>query len=157
MIEIADERERFEAIAQDYAKNPTRHVSHFTSQSRTRRTQFRLSIDNYSAREMSAVTISKRRSMSARPDMTGAERTFANSYRPDEDIIRYNRNSKVYKGKAGEYARVIDTNHEKNEITVRFDNGRKLTTTRTAFRCERLLRSRACLRRRRSRSVSRSL
>jgi ATP-dependent exoDNAse (exonuclease V) alpha subunit len=27
----------------------------------------------------------------------------------------------------GDYARVITTNHEKNEITVRFDNGRKLT------------------------------
>ena len=29
--------------------------------------------------------------------------------------------------KAGDYAKVIDTNHEKNEITVRFDNGRSGT------------------------------
>ena len=63
----------------------------------------------------------------SRADMTGPERTFANSYRPDEDIIRYNRTSKVYKVKAGDYARVIDTDHEKNRITVRFADGRKLT------------------------------
>ena len=60
-----------------------------------------------------------------RSDMTGAERTFANSYRPGEDIIRYNRNSN--KAKIGEYAQVLKTDHEKNEITVRFDNGRTLT------------------------------
>jgi hypothetical protein len=58
--------------------------------------------------------------------MTGAERGFANAYRP-EDVIRYNRNSKVHKVKAGDYAKVIDTNHEKNEITVRFADSRTAT------------------------------
>jgi hypothetical protein len=53
-----------------------------------------------------------------RQDMTGTERTFANSYVPDEDIIRYNRVSKVYGFSVGDYARVTATNHEKNEITV---------------------------------------
>jgi len=48
-----------------------------------------------------------------RQDMTGAERTFANAYRPDEDIIRYNRASKVYKVKLGDYASVVAVNHEK--------------------------------------------
>ena len=62
-----------------------------------------------------------------RQDMTGTERTFANSYRPGEDTIRYNRASKVYKVKVGDYATVTATNHEKNEITVRFANGRTLT------------------------------
>jgi superfamily I DNA/RNA helicase len=59
-------------------------------------------------------------------DMTGPERTFANAYRPGEDVIRYNHTSKVYKTKPGDYAKVIANNHEKNEITVRFANGRKL-------------------------------
>jgi ATP-dependent exoDNAse (exonuclease V) alpha subunit len=59
--------------------------------------------------------------------MTGAERTFANAYQPDEDIIRYNRASKVYKVKPGDYASVIGVNHERNELTVRFANGRTLT------------------------------
>src|SRR5688500_4657792 len=62
----------------------------------------------------------------ARNDMTGTERTFANAYRPD-DVIHYNRNSKVYKVKAGDYAKVVDTNDEKNEITVRFADGRTVT------------------------------
>ena len=62
-----------------------------------------------------------------RQDMTVTERTFANSYRPGEDTIRYNRASKVFKVKVGDYATVTATNHEKNEITVRFANGRTLT------------------------------
>jgi hypothetical protein len=62
-----------------------------------------------------------------RKDMTGAERTFANSYRPNEDIIRYGSASKVHKVKAGDYARVINTDPETNKITVRLWNGRELT------------------------------
>ena len=62
-----------------------------------------------------------------RQDMTGTERTFANAYVPDEDIIRYNRASKVYGVSVGDYAQVSDTNHEENEITVRIENGRELT------------------------------
>jgi hypothetical protein len=58
--------------------------------------------------------------------MTGAERTFANSYRPNEDIIRYNSASEKLKVKAGDYARVIDTDHETNRITVQFFDGREL-------------------------------
>ena len=65
--------------------------------------------------------------------MTGAERTFANSYRPNEDIIRYNSASKVYKVKAGDYAKVVATDHEKNKITVCFLNGRELTYNPTRF------------------------
>lgn len=62
-----------------------------------------------------------------RQDMTGTERTFANSYVPDEDIIRYNRVSKVYGFNVGDYAKVTATNHEKNEITVQSADGREVT------------------------------
>jgi conjugative relaxase-like TrwC/TraI family protein len=62
-----------------------------------------------------------------RQDMTGTERTFANAYVPGEDIIRYNRASKVYDVKVGDYALVTAKNHEENEITVHFENGRQLT------------------------------
>jgi hypothetical protein len=58
--------------------------------------------------------------------MTGPDRTFANSYRPNEDIIRYNCASDKLKVKAGEYARVIGTEHETNRITVEFFDGREL-------------------------------
>jgi len=62
-----------------------------------------------------------------RHDMTGTERTFANFYLPGEDIIRYNRASKVYQVEVGDYARVTAANHEKNEITVNMEDGRELT------------------------------
>ena len=61
-----------------------------------------------------------------RQDMTGTERTFANAYVPGEDIIRYNRASKVYAVSVGDYALVTAKNHEANEITVHFENGREL-------------------------------
>ncbi|MGI8835268.1 MAG: MobF family relaxase, partial [Pyrinomonadaceae bacterium] len=62
-----------------------------------------------------------------RQNMTGTERTFANAYVPGEDIIRYNRASKVYQVNVGDYALVTAKNHEKNEITVHFESGRDLT------------------------------
>ena len=62
-----------------------------------------------------------------RQDMTGTERTFANAYVPGEDIIRYNRASKVYGVEVGEYALVTAKDHRDNEITVHFENGRELT------------------------------
>jgi hypothetical protein len=46
---------------------------------------------------------------------------------PDEDIIRYNRASKVYGFSVGDYARVTATNHEKNEITVQRPDGHEIT------------------------------
>ncbi len=68
-----------------------------------------------------------------RPDMTGPERTFANSYGPEEDIIRYNSASNVFQVKAGDYARVIATDHERNEITVRFLMAARSPITRRGF------------------------
>ncbi len=62
-----------------------------------------------------------------RQDMTGTERTFANAYVPGEDIIRYNRASRVYGIEVGDYAVVTTKNHKENEITVHFENGRELT------------------------------
>src|SRR5438445_3743888 len=59
--------------------------------------------------------------------MTGTERTFANAYVPGEDIIRYNRASKVYGVEVGDYALVTAKNHKENEITVHFESGRELT------------------------------
>jgi ATP-dependent exoDNAse (exonuclease V) alpha subunit len=126
VIEIADERERFEAIAQDYAKNPTGTL--VISPANRERAELNLLIH----RELQREGIVSRNDQQttiyvARPDMTGPERTFANSYRPFDDIIRYNSASKVHNVKAGDHARVIETDHETNRITVRFPNGRKLT------------------------------
>ncbi len=125
VIEIADERERLQAMAQDYATSPSSTL--VISPANRERAQLNslihreLQRDGTVSRDDHQMTI-----YVARNDMTGTERTFANAYRP-EDVIHYNRNSKVYKVRAGDYAKVIDINHKKNEITVRFDNGRTVT------------------------------
>ncbi|HEX2268390.1 MAG TPA: AAA family ATPase [Pyrinomonadaceae bacterium] len=125
VIEIADEHERFEAIAQDYAKNPTGTL--VISAANRERSELNSLIHRELQRE--GIVSSNDQQMTiyvARPDMTGPERTFANSYRPNEDIIRYNSASEKLKVKAGEYGVVIDTDHARNKITVLFDDGRTL-------------------------------
>jgi len=126
VIEIADERERFEAIAQDYAKNPTNAL--VISPANRERSELNLLIHRELQRE-GIVSREDHQTMVyvTRSDMTGPERGFANSYRPDEDIIRYNSASEKLKVKAGDYARVVDTDHETNKITVQFFDGRELT------------------------------
>src|SRR5205085_12704736 len=125
-IEITDERERLKAVAAKYSKNPTNTL--VISPANRERTQLNTLIHQQLQREGKVSRNDHHMNVYVnRQDMTGAERTFANAYRPDEDIIRYNRASKVYKVKVGDYATVTGVNHEKNEISVRFANGRTLT------------------------------
>jgi ATP-dependent exoDNAse (exonuclease V) alpha subunit len=126
VIEIADERERFEALAHDYCKDPTDKLVISPGN------RERIALNSLIHRELQREGIVSRNDQQttvyvSRSDMTGPERTFANSYRPFDDIIRYNSASKVHNVKAGDHARVIETDHETNKITVRFLNGRKLT------------------------------
>lgn len=126
VIEIADERERLEAMAQAYCKNPTNTL--VISPANRERSQLNSLIHHQLQREGKVSRDDHQMKVYVnRQDMTGTERTFANSYRPGEDIIRYNRASRVYKVNVGDYATVIATNHEKNEITVRFEDGHTLT------------------------------
>jgi predicted extracellular nuclease len=138
VIEIANERERLEAIAQDYCKSPTNTL--VISPANRERVSLNALIHRQLQHEGQVSRSEQQMNVYVnRQDMTGTERTFANSYRPGEDIIRYNHASKVYKVNVGDYAKVTCTNHETNEITVLFDNGRALTYDPTRlFRCERL-------------------
>jgi len=119
VIEIVDERERLETIAQDYARNPTGTL--VISPANRERSELNWVIHRELQRGgMVSGKYQQTTVYVARPDMTGPERTFANSDRPNKDIIRYNSASEKLKVKAGAYARVIDTDHETNKITVRF-------------------------------------
>jgi conjugative relaxase-like TrwC/TraI family protein len=124
VIEIANEQERFEAIAKNYCQNPVGTL--VVSPANRERVELNLRIHKQLQREGKVSRDDHQIKVYVNRDMTGPERTFANAYRPGEDVIRYNHTSKVYKTKPGDYAKVIETNHEKNEITVRFANGRKL-------------------------------
>jgi conjugative relaxase-like TrwC/TraI family protein len=126
VIEISDQRERLERIAQDYCKQPTNTL--VISPANRERSQLNSLIHQQLQQEGKVSRDDHEMKVYInRQDMTGAERTFANAYRPEEDIIRYNRASKVYKVQPGDYASVIGVNHERNELTVRFANGRTLT------------------------------
>jgi conjugative relaxase-like TrwC/TraI family protein len=126
VLEIADERERLEAMAQDYCKNPTNTL--VISPANRERVELNSLIHRELQRGGKVSRAEQQMKVYVnRQDMTGTERTFANSYRPGADVIRYNNASRVYKINVGDYALVTATNHEMNEITVRFDNGRTLT------------------------------
>jgi conjugative relaxase-like TrwC/TraI family protein len=126
VIEIPNERERLEAMAQDYCKSPPNTL--VISPANRERVSLNALIHRQLQRQGNVSRDEQQIKVYVnRQDMTGTERTFANSYRPGEDIIRYNHSSKVYKVNVGDYATVTATNHETNEITVRFDNGRTLT------------------------------
>ena len=125
VIEIEDEQLRLEAIAKNYCKNPVNTL--VVSPANRERVQLNSLIHKQLQREGKVSRNDHQMKVYVeRKDISGPERTFANAYRPGEDIIRYHYASKVYKVNVGDYATVIATNHEKNEITVRFDNGRKL-------------------------------
>jgi ATP-dependent exoDNAse (exonuclease V) alpha subunit len=126
IVEIADPKDRLRSISSAYCESPdnTLVVSP--------RNRERVELNSLIHRQLRqdgriGQTDHQMTVYVNRQDMTGTERTFANAYRPGEDIIRYNRASKVYDVKVGDYALVTAKNHVENEITVRFENGRQLT------------------------------
>jgi conjugative relaxase-like TrwC/TraI family protein len=126
VIEIADEKQRLKAIAKAFCESPENTL--VVSPANRDRVKInslihqRLQREGKISRDDHHMTVYVNRQ-----DMTGTERTFANSYLPGEDIIRYNRASKVYQVEVGDYGRVTAANHEKNEITVSLKDGRELT------------------------------
>ncbi len=124
--EIIDDEERLRAIASDYVSNPKRTLVISPAN------QERVAINSIIHRELQERgTISAAdhdtRVLVLRQDMTGAERKFALSYVPQEDVIRYNKGSKVFGINKGDYARVMSTTHADNELTVKLRDGREVT------------------------------
>lgn len=126
VIEIADDGKRLQAIAADYCRRPegTLVISPANRE--------RVTLNNLIHEKLKAEGRVGRRDhvtevYTARQDMTGAERTFAGAYVPDEDVIRYNRASKVYGVGVGDYGRITATDHRQNTITVRMEDGREIT------------------------------
>jgi conjugative relaxase-like TrwC/TraI family protein len=126
VIEIADEKQRLKAIAKAFCESPENTL--VVSPANRERVQINSLIHKRLQREGKVSHDDHQMTVYVnRQDMTSTERTFANSYLPGEDIIRYNRASKVYQVEVGDYARVTAANHEKNEITVNLKDGRELT------------------------------
>jgi conjugative relaxase-like TrwC/TraI family protein len=126
VVEIAKQKERLQAIAVAYCQSPNNTLV-ISPANRDRVTinsliHQQLQRDGKIGREDRQVSV-----LLNREDMTGVERTFASSYVPDEDVIRYNRASKVYNVKVGDYSRVVATDHANNTLTVRMPDGREFT------------------------------
>jgi conjugative relaxase-like TrwC/TraI family protein len=124
--EVVDDEDRLRAIARDYVSNPKRTLVISPAN------QERVAINSIIHQELQtkgliAATEYETRVLVLRQDMTGAERKFALSYVPHEDVIRYNKASKVYGVNKGEYARVLNTSHIDNELTVQLQDGREIT------------------------------
>jgi len=124
--EISDTSKRLKVIAAVYCRSPENSL--VVSPRNRERVKLnslihkRLQRDGRVSRDDHQMTVYVNRQ-----DMTGTERTFANAYVPGEDIIRYNRASKVYGVEVGDYALVTAKNHKENEITVHLESGRELT------------------------------
>lgn len=126
IAEIVDAKQRLKTIAAAFCDNPDNTL--VVSPRNRERVQINSLIHRQLQRDGKVSQDDHQMTVYVnRQDMTGTERTFANAYVPGEDIIRYNRASKVYGVEVGEYALVNGKNHAENEITVHFENGRELT------------------------------
>jgi len=126
VTEIVDDEERLRAIASDYVSNPKRTL--VISPANRERVAIN-SIIHRELQEQGIVSAAdhETRVLVLRQDMTGAERKFAFSYVPQQDIIRYNKGSKVFGINKGDYARVMNTTHADNDLTVKLQDGREVT------------------------------
>src|SRR6185369_11132789 len=116
VTEIVDDEDRLRAIASDYVSNSNRTL--VISPANQERVAIN-SIIHQQLQSHGAISNEDHETtiLVNRQDMTGTERKFALSYVPDQDVIRYNKGSKVLEINKGDYGRVLNTNHAENEIT----------------------------------------
>jgi len=123
--EIADPEERLKTIARDYCGQPDRDGTLVISPANKERVELNRLIH----RELQATgQISPRnyktKVLENRSELTGAERTFAGAYQPD-DVIRYSAGSRKHGIGAGEYARVLAADEKSNTLTVKMEKDRR--------------------------------
>jgi ATP-dependent exoDNAse (exonuclease V) alpha subunit len=125
ITEIADSPQRIEAIATSYAARPENTII--------------VSPDNASRREINQAVRAElqalgmvqfadytMRVLSARSDMTGADRAWAARYQVG-DILHYQRGSKDLGIEQRSYATVVATNPKENLVTVRKQDGEQVS------------------------------
>lgn len=126
VTEVVDDEKRLTAIANDYVSNPKRTLVISPAN------QERVAINSIVHRQLQNQGLVNPEDHETtilvnRQDMTGAERKFALMYVPNEDVIRYNKGSKVLEINRGDYGRVIGSDHRDNKLTVQLQDGREIT------------------------------
>lgn len=126
ITEIIDDGDRLTTIAHDFLSNPKGTL--VISPANAERVAIN-AIIHRQLQEQGAVSSDDHelKVLVNRQDMTGTERKFALAYVPGEDVVRYNRGSKVYGVHAGEYGRVLNATHGDNTIAVKLESGREIT------------------------------
>ena len=123
--EIADKGERLAEIAREYAKQPDGTLV--------------VSPDNQSRREINEVihrtlqasgyvniVEQKQSVLVARQEITGADRRWAAQYDPG-DVVRYSKGSRAHGITPGEYTCVERVNEKENLLTVKRQNGERVS------------------------------
>ena len=123
--EIVDREERLRGIASQYVEHPqgTFVVSPDN--------QSRMEINQIIHREMQTRghvdhREQRLRVLVARQEITGADRQWAGQYQPG-NIVRYTKGSRTVGIKPGEYAKVERANEKENLVTVRRENGERVS------------------------------
>lgn len=122
ITEIADRRQRLRAIAKDFSDEPRNSTLVISPANKERVELNRLIHRRLQATgEISSKNYTTK-ILENRGELTGAERSFAGAYQPD-DVIRYTAGSKKHDIGAGEYARVVATDEKTNTLTVKLEKG----------------------------------
>jgi conjugative relaxase-like TrwC/TraI family protein len=127
VTEVEHARERFVALAKDFATSPEGTLAIAPSN------EERMELNQVIRRELKAsATVSESehrvKVLIPRNEMTRAARAWAGSYEAG-DVVRYSTGSGKLAIKAGEYARVEGVNREANLLTVQRASGESVTYT----------------------------
>jgi conjugative relaxase-like TrwC/TraI family protein len=123
--EIPDRDARLQAVAREYIRSPDGTL--VVSPDNASRVALNEVI--HEARQAAGQvqgTDYRVRVLVPRQEVTGADRQWAAQYQSG-DIARYSRGSSAVGLEAGEYARVVHVNADKNEVTVRRHHGARVT------------------------------
>jgi ATP-dependent exoDNAse (exonuclease V) alpha subunit len=125
VTEIVDPQQRIEAIAKKYAARPENTII-VSPDNASRR-----AINQAVRQELQALGKVDKQDhsmhvLTARSDMTGADRAWAARYQPD-DVLHYIRGSKEYGIERGSYAQVVSTDPKENLVTVKKPNGEQVS------------------------------
>ncbi len=123
--EIPDRDERLKEIAREYAAKPEGTLV-VSPDNESRRAINQVIHREMQTRGQVDMHEHKQRVLVARQEITGADRQWAAQYE-EGDVVRYTRGSKTHGMEAGEYARVEHANEKENLVTVKRENGERVS------------------------------
>jgi conjugative relaxase-like TrwC/TraI family protein len=123
--EVANREDRLAAIAREYLKQP--NATLVVSPDNQSRAEINQTIHRAMQRRGHVDRVERGvRVLAGRQDITGVDRQWAQRY-DRGDVVRYSKGSKTVGLEAGAYARVEHVNATKNLVTVRRDDGERVT------------------------------